>query len=140
MAATEAPAPAPVRAGEVLRNRKTWLVPLALASVFIAVMSAIYFGSIVNPTGHLHGLPVLVVNQDTGADGTNLGDSVVDALRGAGPVTSRLALTPATLAQAQAKMDRGQAYGALAIPPTFTRSALLAAGVDSPGVPATASN
>jgi hypothetical protein len=140
MAAPRAPAPGPaeVRARQVLRNRKTWLVPLALASAFIAVMSAIYFGGIVNPTGHLHGLPVLVVNQDTGADGTNLGDSVVDALRGAEPVTSRLKLTPATLAHAEAKMDRGQAYGALVIPSTFTRSALLAAGVDSPGVPATA--
>jgi YhgE/Pip-like protein len=140
MAATkaQAPSPAPVRARQVLRNRKTWIVPLVLASAFIAVMSAIYFGSIVNPTGHLHGLPVLVVNQDTGADGTNIGDSVVDALRGADAVTSRLALTPATLAQARAKMDRGQAYGALVIPPTFTHSALLAAGVNSPGVPATA--
>ena len=140
MAATKAPAPAPpeVRASQVLRNRTTWLVPLVLSAVFIAVMSAIYFGSIVNPTGHLRGLPVLVVDQDTGANATNIGDSVVSALRGSDAVTKRLKLTPATLAQAQASMDHGRAFAALVIQPTFTRSALLAAGVDSPGVPATA--
>jgi hypothetical protein len=30
-------------------------------------MATVYFGSVVNPTGHLHGLPVMIVDEDTGA-------------------------------------------------------------------------
>jgi uncharacterized phage infection (PIP) family protein YhgE len=56
-----------VRASQILRVRKIWLLPVCIAAVFVALMSAIYFGSVVNPTGHLHGLPVIVVNEDTGA-------------------------------------------------------------------------
>ncbi len=38
-----------------------------ISSVLIAVITAIYIGSVVNPTAHLHGLPVMVVNRDAGA-------------------------------------------------------------------------
>jgi uncharacterized phage infection (PIP) family protein YhgE len=31
------------------------------------VRTLVYFGSVVNPTGHLRGLPVAVVNEDAGA-------------------------------------------------------------------------
>jgi uncharacterized phage infection (PIP) family protein YhgE len=56
-----------VRASELLRTRKLWLAPLVIASVFIALISTIYIGSVVNPAGHLHGLPVMLVNEDRGA-------------------------------------------------------------------------
>src|SRR3954451_24546756 len=56
-----------VRAANLLRGRPVWLQPMVLASVVIALMTLIYFGSIVNPSGHLHGLPVAIVNQDAGA-------------------------------------------------------------------------
>ncbi|MGO9889813.1 MAG: hypothetical protein ACLP0L_18160 [Solirubrobacteraceae bacterium] len=35
--------------------------------MFTAVMATVYFGSVVNPTGHLHGLPVTIVDQATGS-------------------------------------------------------------------------
>jgi hypothetical protein len=35
--------------------------------VFTAVMATVYFGSVVDPTGHLHGLPVMIVDQDSGS-------------------------------------------------------------------------
>lgn len=44
-----------VRAGELLRARKLWLAPLIIASGLIALISAIYLGSVVNPTGHSTG-------------------------------------------------------------------------------------
>lgn len=132
-----------VRASQILRVRKIWLLPVAIAAVFVALMSAIYFGSVVNPTGHMHGLPVMVVNEDTGAsaDGRRLdiGADLVSALEGSSSVTSRLALRNATLAAAQATMDRGGAYATLVIPATFSRSVLVStgAGSDEAGVPAT---
>ena len=54
-------------ARRMLGTGGTWRAPLILATLFIAVMSLVYFGSVINPTGHLHGLPVMVVNEDTGA-------------------------------------------------------------------------
>ena len=56
-----------VRARQVLRNKKIWIAPILLAAAFTAVMATVYFGSVINPTGHLHGLPVMIVDQDAGA-------------------------------------------------------------------------
>ena len=133
-----------IRASQILRIRKIWLAPILLASIFTVVMAIVYMGSVVNPTGHLHGLPVIVVNQDAGAvvDGRqqNVGASLVSGLEHAPGVTNRLRLTSESLSQAQAQTDKGGAYATLVIPPTLTRSALLAAGVHTPGAtpPATA--
>ncbi len=133
-----------VRAGQVLRNKKIWIAPILLAAVFTAVMATVYFGSVVNPTGHLHGLPVMIVDQDTGAvvDGhqENVGASLTSALEHSSGVTSHLKLTSGTLQHAQAQMDKGGAYATLVIPSTLTRSVLLAAGVSTAGAapPATA--
>jgi hypothetical protein len=87
-------------------------VPIVSASVFAAVMAAFYFGSVVNPTGHIHGLPVTIVDQDSGAvvDGqrVDVGASLSTALEHSSKVTTRLKLTPGTLQQAQAEMDKGR--------------------------------
>jgi YhgE/Pip-like protein len=126
-----------VRASELLRTRKLWLTPLIIASVFIALMSVIYIGSVVNPTGHLHGLPVMLVNEDQGAvvqgHRVNVGASLANGLDGSAKLTSRLKLRSATLAQARATMDKGGAYATVIIPATLTRSLLLGAGVRTAG-------
>jgi len=126
-----------VRANQVLHTRKIWIVPILTASVFAALMAAVYLGSVINPTGHLRGLPVMIVDQDSGAtvngQHMNVGASLTSALEHSASVSSRLKLTPGTLQQAQAEMDKGGAYAALVIPASLTRSALLAAGVGTPG-------
>jgi YhgE/Pip-like protein len=129
-----------VRASQILRDRKIWVVPVVIAAVFVALMSVIYFGSVVNPTGHLHGLPVIVVNDDTGASAhgqrVDIGSGLVRALEESSGVTTRLKLTNATIGQADAAMDRAAAYGALVIPAT---SAALSSWPREPAVPAPAS-
>ena len=134
----------PVHATQVLRNRKIWVGPIVVAAVFAALVASVYIGSVINPTGHLHGLPVRIVDRDSGAvvDGhhLNVGASLTGALLRARPVTDRLSLTPGTMAQAETQMDKGSAYATLVIPATLTRSVLVAAGVHTPGTapPATA--
>ena len=133
-----------VRARQILRSRKIWIVPILTASVFAALMATVYFGSVVNPTGHLRGLPVMIVDQDSGAvvDGhhMNFGASLASTLEHSSAVTSRLNLTQVTSRRADAEMDKAGAYATLVIPATLTRSALLAAGIHTPGAtpPATA--
>ncbi|MGA9875986.1 MAG: ABC transporter permease [Solirubrobacteraceae bacterium] len=123
-------------ASQILRMRKVWLVPLVLASLLISIVGVIYIGSVINPTGHLHDLPVMVVNQDTGATVNgkpiNIGADLANALEQSPKATSRLKLMPATVQQAQAKMNRGAAYATLVIPATLTRSTLITTGAAVP--------
>jgi YhgE/Pip-like protein len=106
---------------------------LVISSVLIALIAVIYIGSVVNPTAHLHGLPVMVVNRDAGTTvhgrRLDLGDQIVEGLQHASPVTSRLALTVTSLTAAKAKMDAAKAYGTLVIPATLSTTTLQAAGL-----------
>lgn len=126
-----------MRASDLLRVRKCWIFPLALSAVFVGLMSAIYIGSVINPTGHLHGLPVMLVDEDRGAvvDGRHIdiGASLAGALERSPKVAGPLGIRRATLAQAHATMDRAGAYTTLVIPRTLTRSVLLATGMPEHG-------
>jgi YhgE/Pip-like protein len=131
-----------VRPRMVLRVPKVWLLPLALPAVMIALVTSIYIGSVINPTGHLRGLPVQIVDLDTGGTAPGgrvvLGQNVVKALAENGAVSSRLDLQVGSLAEAKKAMNRGSAYAALVIPSTFTESALLDTGQPPPaGTPPT---
>ncbi len=44
-----------VRASALLKKRRMWAFPLVVGSLMIGLMTLIYFGSIVDPTGHFHG-------------------------------------------------------------------------------------
>jgi YhgE/Pip-like protein len=116
----------------VLRVAKAWLLPLAVPAVMIALVTSIYIGSVIDPIGHLKGLPVQIVNLDTGAatpaGRVALGQSMVHALVGSGEVSSRLDLHVVSLSQAEKAMNRGSSYATLVIPSTFSDSALLDAG------------
>ena len=125
----------PVRARMVLRKRSVWIFPLAIPLVLVVLMSFIYIGAVLNPTAHLNGLPVMVVNQDTGTTTNghqiNEGAKVVQALNSSSEVSTKLKLRTVTLDQAKSVMDRGGAYATIVIPPGFTSSLLAAAGYDS---------
>jgi YhgE/Pip-like protein len=129
------PAGEPVRAGTILRLPGIWIAPLLISSVLIGLIAVIYVGSVINPAGHLHGLPVMVVNRDAGATvlgrRVDLGNQIVDALEHS-PAASKLALTTTSLDAAKAKMDSAKAYGTLVIPATLTTMTLQAAGLDGP--------
>lgn len=117
-----------MRASRLLKVRAVWLAPVIVASLLIVLMTVIYIGSVVDPSAQLHGLPVLVVNEDAGAtvhsQRTDIGRQVVSALRGSTAVSSRLSLDSMTLPQARKQLDRNAAYAAIVIPTDFTASVL----------------
>ncbi len=125
----------PVRARDLLKVRAVWILPLILGSAVVVLITAFYVGSVVNPLGHLQGLPVAVVNQDRGAViGTrqvNIGQQVQRGLSGSTAVSGRLALTDTSLRSAQQAMDRGASYATVVIPPGFTASLLTRAGLSA---------
>ena len=131
--------PAPIQdsqsqgtARQLVFGQRVWRAPLLIGSVFVALVATIYLGSVINPTGHLHGLPVMVVDEDTGAtaDGSHidLGASIVRALQHSPEVSSRLHLRVVDLQTAHREMDHAHAYATIVIPATLSRSVLFAAG------------
>ena len=124
-----------IRASTLLRARTLWLAPIALTAILMFFMTLFYIGAIVNPTGHLSGLPVALVNQDSGGTvrggQVNFGAEVASDLRHTSGVTSRLSLDEVSYTQAEAQMDSGKAYAAIVIPPDFTASLLYAYGLSS---------
>jgi len=132
----------PVRAGRLLRVRAIWVTPLVLASVLVAVMTAFYIASVVNPLAHLSGLPVAVVNQDGGAavgpQRLQIGQQVQAGLLGSPAVSGRLHLEVLTLPEAEQAMGRDGLYATLVIPPRFTASLLTVAGLHPASAASTA--
>ena len=123
----------PVRACNILSARAVWIFPLVIGSILVALITVFYIGSVVNPLGNLHGLPVAVVNQDQGVTaGTrhvNVSQSVQSGLSHAPAVSGRLALNNTTLRAAEQVMDRGGSYATVVIPPRLTASLLSLAEV-----------
>jgi YhgE/Pip-like protein len=125
----------PLRWSDPFKVRSVWLPPVVVVMILIVLMTLFYFGSVVNPTAHLHGLPVAVVVEDAGGDvdgqRVNLGEQIASGLIASPAVSRRLAIHRSTLAQAKSRMDIGKEYAALVIPPGFTNNVLALAGAAS---------
>jgi len=119
-----------VRASQLLRARGIWITSLASASVLIFLITLFYMESLVNPEGHLSGLPVALVNEDQGATvlgrHVDIGNQVVSGLQDSSAVSSRLSLHIVTIAQAENQMNSDDVYATVVIPPHFTSSLLSA--------------
>jgi YhgE/Pip-like protein len=124
-----------VRAADLLKARRVWIAPIIMGSILVVVITVFYIGSVVDPVGHLHGLPVAVVNLDRGATvGTehlDIGHKVQAGLSQSRQVTSRLGLSDATLGAARSAMDRDGYYATVVIPTDFSASLLQFAGITS---------
>lgn len=125
-----------MRWSDPLQVVSIWVPAAILVAILVLVMTLVYLGSVVNPTGYLHGLPVAVVNQDAGASvgsqRVDFGQQLAAGLIRAPAVSSRLALRASTLRAAEDRMDVGSTYAAVVIPPGFSASLLGVAGVPAP--------
>jgi uncharacterized phage infection (PIP) family protein YhgE len=93
-----------------MRVKAVWIFPLAIPLVLIVLMTFIYIGSVLNSTAHLDGLPVMVVNQDSGVSVNGQyvdeGATVVHALNSSRVLSTKLALLSAPLDEAKVVMAR----------------------------------
>jgi len=127
----------PVRAARLLRVPAIWLIPLAMASVVVATIAALYISSVIDPTSQLRGLPVGVVDQDNGVTvgsrHLNIGQQVQGGLLASPKVSGPLQLRVSSLPQAQRASGSDDLYAMLVIPPDFTASLLNVAGLPAAG-------
>ncbi len=133
------PAASPqLAARHLIKSPSVWAAPAILVSLLVFAMTLVYFGSVVNPAGHLHGLPVSVVDEDAGASANttrwDLGANVAAGLTGSRAVSARLALRSGTSRAADHRMDLGKNFATVVIPLDFSASLLaLAAGSTAHG-------
>ena len=123
----------PVRAGQLLRARSVWILPTILGSVLVVLITVFYIGSVVDPLGHLHGLPVGLVNQDRGAvvgrQRISIGDRVQHGLLSTPAVADKLSFSVSTLGAAEQSMSRDGLFATVVIPPNFSASLFGLAGL-----------
>ncbi len=117
--------PRQARALRLARHVKLWLAPAVLSGLVALLLSLLYMGGIVNPNGHLHRLPIALVNGDQSPPlpgqpanlGTQLSRTVIASTAG-----STVDWRQLTAEEAQDQLATGKVYGALVVPAGFTSS------------------
>ncbi|WP_411088891.1 YhgE/Pip family protein [Streptomyces sp. 061-3] len=112
----------------VLRARGLWIANGAIAGVLALLFAVLYVGANVDPAGHLHKLPVAVVNADKGAivsgKQVNLGaqtaQSITQSTTGGDKVDWQLMDEK----EMKEKLGQGKLFGALVVPADFSSSAI----------------
>ncbi|MER6097519.1 DUF3533 domain-containing protein [Streptomyces sp. NPDC001728] len=115
-----------VRAGNLVRRPKLWLVPTVLSSLVALGLAFLYMGGILNPNDSLHRLPIALVDADQGrplpGQSENLGRQITDAIAATGSSKTDVDWQRLDPAQAQDALASGKVYGALVVPEDFTAS------------------
>ncbi len=128
-------APPAMRPRQLLRIRAVWVMPLVVSGVLVFLMTLFYVGSVVNPVGHLSGLPVALVDQDQGATvlgrHVDIGAEIATGLKSSHAVSTRLTLDTVSLPSARQQMNTNGAYATIVIPADLTNSLLAVYGLAS---------
>ncbi|WP_062988361.1 YhgE/Pip domain-containing protein [Nocardia anaemiae] len=114
-----------------------WLVPIAVLTLFTALLGTLYLDYVVDPEQNLHDFPIALVNQDVGdtvgGQQVNFGTQITDALRQGIPA-DKVDLQVLGINEAELKMQSGAVYGTILIPSDFSkRLGILGAGSVVPG-------
>lgn len=114
-----------------------WLAPIAVLTLFMALLGTMYLDYVVDPEKNLHDFPIALVNQDVGdtvgGQQVNFGTQITDALRHGIPA-DKVDLQVLGINEAELKMQSGAVYGTILIPSDFSkRLGILGAGSVVPG-------
>ncbi|MEU1209980.1 ABC transporter permease [Nocardia sp. NPDC005825] len=119
------------------KSPRVWLAPAVVVSLLMALLATMYLAYVVDPSKHLHGFPVALVDQDSGdvigGQPTNIGKQINDALVQQIPA-DKFDLRVLGINEAQQQLNTGKVYGAIVIPSDFTkRLGIFAAASAVPG-------
>ncbi|WP_329485778.1 SNG1 family protein [Kitasatospora sp. NBC_01246] len=127
-----------VRAWQVLRNPKVWMVPTVIVGTVAFLLSLLYLGGIINPRADLHRLPIGLVNADQGAvvagQPQNLGAQITAGIAAAPDPQGQVSWRLLDQAAADDQLASGKLAGALEVPAGFT-AAVAALGAPAQPMP-----
>lgn len=110
----------------VLRERGLWTINGALVGTMALLFAVLYIGANVDPVGHLHKLPVGLVNADQGAivEGkqVNLGAQATRSITKSTVGEDRIQWKVMDEKEMEEELGQGKLFGALVVPGDFTSS------------------
>lgn len=103
---------------------RSWLAPVAVVTLLMALLSTTYLGYVVHPEENLHDFPIALVNRDEGDRlgdrRLNIGDQIAEALTTNIPA-DKVDLRVVGITEAQNMQRDGEIYGAIIIPSDLTK-------------------
>ncbi|MEV0763895.1 ABC transporter permease [Nocardia sp. NPDC050435] len=118
-----------------------WIAPIAVLTLFMALLGTMYLAYVVDPEKNLHDFPIALVNQDEGdvtgppdaQQRVNFGDQIAAAMKQGIPA-DKVDLRELGINEAELQMQNGKVYGAIIIPSDFSkRLGILGVGSVIPG-------
>ncbi|GAA1244325.1 YhgE/Pip domain-containing protein [Kitasatospora nipponensis] len=129
--------PTQATARQVLRNPRVWVVPTVLVGLLSLLLSLVYMGGILNPRGHLHRMPIGLVNADQGAvvagRPTNLGAQITTGIATAPDPGQQVSWRQLDQAGAAEQLAAGKLYASLEVPAGFTAAVAALGETSRPG-------
>ncbi|MEU1444007.1 DUF3533 domain-containing protein [Streptomyces mirabilis] len=112
----------------VLRARGLWIVNGAIAGVLALLFAVLYLGANVDPVGHLHKLPVGLVNADKGASGggkqVDLGAQITESITKSTAGGEKIDWKVMDEKEMKEELGEGRLFGALVVPADFSSSTI----------------
>ncbi|MCX4705458.1 DUF3533 domain-containing protein [Streptomyces sp. NBC_01373] len=110
----------------VLRARGLWIVNGVVTGVLALLFAVLYIGANVDPVGHLHKLPVGLVNADRGAnvggEHVNLGARTVESITKSNAGGDAIDWKVMDEQKMNKELGQGKLFGALVVPGDFSSS------------------
>ncbi|WP_280726152.1 DUF3533 domain-containing protein [Kitasatospora sp. MAA4] len=123
----------------MLRSPKIWIFPAVVIGLVTLLLSLLYVGGIVNPRGHLHRLPIGLVNNDRGAlvngQRLDLGAQITAGIAGAPDPQHQISWRQLDQQGAMNGLASAKLYAVLEVNAGFS-AAVTALGAPAPGAPA----
>ncbi|MGX1812169.1 YhgE/Pip domain-containing protein [Nocardia sp. NPDC055321] len=106
------------------RTVRTWVAPVVVLSLFMALFATLYMSYVANPEENLHDFPIALVNRDEGdvlgGRPTNVGNQLAEAFVANIP-SDKVDLRQIGIDEARQQLQLGKIYGAIIIPSDFTK-------------------
>ncbi|MCZ0985365.1 YhgE/Pip family protein [Streptomyces diastatochromogenes] len=122
----------------VLRVPRLWIANGVIVGVLAVLFTVFYVGANIDPAGHLHKLPVGLVNADKGAAAggkkLNLGAQITRSVEKSTAGGDKIDWKVMSQKKAEEELGQGKLFGALVVPADFSASV---AGLTSPKSAAT---
>ncbi|MFD3497092.1 DUF3533 domain-containing protein [Streptomyces sp. NPDC058678] len=110
----------------VLRARGLWIVNGVVTGVLALLFAVLYIGANVDPVGHLHKLPVGLVNADKGANAggehVNLGARTIESITKSNAGGDAIDWKVMDEQKMNKELGQGKLFGALVVPGDFSSS------------------
>lgn len=123
----------------VLRARPLWIANGVITGVLALLFAVFYVGANIDPVGHLHKLPVGLVNADKGAavggGQVNLGAQITESIKKSTAGGDGIDWKVMDEKELEQELGKGKLFGALVVPADFTSSVTALTGTTATGTP-----